>query len=62
MGVKKPQVIIDWENNRPLEPHVCFNCWNYDSKGKCEIFEEVPPDDFLEESGACNKWEQAIPF
>ncbi len=57
--IKKPKIISDWESSYP---HVCWNCETYDKNGVCGKFEETPPADFLETSGACDQWEMDIPF
>lgn len=57
--MKKPKVLIEWENAGP--PRVCFNC-DFNFEDKCTKFDGVPPVDFQETPNACGEWTCEIPF
>jgi hypothetical protein len=57
--ITKPKVLDDWEKAGP--PRVCFNC-DFNVNHKCTQFDAVPPDDFQQTPGACDRWELTIPF
>lgn len=57
--MKKPKVLEDWERAGP--PKVCFNC-EFNDGSECVKFNAIPPEDFQQTPGACDQWDQQIPF
>jgi len=57
--IKKPKILDDWEREGP--PKVCFNC-DFNGIIVCLKFDDVPPDVFQQTPGACDQWENTIPF
>jgi hypothetical protein len=57
--MKKPKVLIDWEAAGP--PMVCYNC-EFNTGSECAKFNAIPPEDFQQTPGACDQWDQQIPF
>ena len=44
------------------KPRCCHTCDYYLSSGLCDKFGQVPPDEFTQTIGACDQWEDMIPF
>ncbi len=63
MRSPKPQALIDYEAWRAKgPPRFCWNCDHYAGNGACMVFNMTPPLDFTQTEGACQSWEQELPF
>lgn len=52
-----------WINQGYGTPPCCYTCLHYDG-GLCVKYAAVPPEEFLDQPGACDQWESfdKIPF
>ena len=58
-----PPAAAEWlKHMRAPTPRCCHTCDYYLSSGTCEKFGQVPPDEFTQTIGACDQWEDMIPF
>lgn len=58
-----PESVTRWARDmRGPAPRCCHTCNYYDPEGRCRFFDQRPPDDFVGTLGACDEWEDEIPF
>jgi hypothetical protein len=57
-----PEVVQYYEWLKHGEPPCCHTCEHYDTTGHCHNFDMRPPDEFTQSIGACDKWQEQIPF
>lgn len=63
MRPKPPKIVTDWEQIiRTPPPKCCHTCYQYTHAGYCKTFHMEPPDEFTQEVGQCDAWEQEVPF
>ena len=58
-----PLAAAEWlRHMRAPAPKCCHTCDYYLSDGSCDKFGQVPPAEFTQTIGACDQWEDMIPF
>jgi len=63
MKHKEPQFVTLWRDKiQDPTPQCCHTCDNYLDDGKCWEFDSLPPKEFAESIGVCDKWFEEIPF
>ena len=59
----EPEDVKHWrEAKHRHAPACCHTCEFYDQDGHCTVFDQDPPEDFAAMIGACDQWEEEIPF
>ena len=59
----KPDFLVQyeqWVSAGP--PQCCHTCDHYSGEGRCFTFNMVPPAEFVNSFGQCEKYERMIPF
>ena len=59
---EEPSWLIDYRKSIINPPKCCHTCDGYNETGICIEFQMIPPADFAETTGACDKWILEIPF
>lgn len=51
------------QRRRAAKPRNCFFCEHMASRpGHCERYNARPPAEFMQREGACDQWDEEIPF
>ena len=59
----KPDFLLayeEWRNAGP--PRCCHTCDHFGGDGRCLLFGMIPPAEFVNSAGQCDRWEQELPF
>ena len=59
----KPEFLVEYEQwTKAGPPQCCHTCDHYSGEGRCLEFNMVPPAEFVNSFGRCDKWSQELPF